>query len=313
MATLADVAALAGVSKATASRAFSRPDVVSAATARRVDEAAEKLGFVANRAARHLAGGRTGIIALTVPTLANSFFTPVIAGAQARADEADLQLTVVVHPLERADELASFARLAKQVDGLIVVAPRGSDDLVLAATATTPSLLVDREIAGVDGMRVETPEAFARMTEELVRAGHTRLVYVGGPAGSWQDRQREGRVREAAARAGARLDVVSPYESTFADGVRAAAAVREFAPDAVIPYATAIGLGVQYAFMAEGRPLPVVTSESDVVAVLGQDAPAIDVDGEQLGREAVGRLLARIADPSLVSEHRSLPVRVTYG
>lgn len=313
MATLADVAALAGVSKATASRVFSRPDVVTAATARRVNEAAAKLGFVANRAARQLAGGRTGVIALTVPTLANSFFTPVIAGAQARADAAAMQLTVVVHPLEHGDELAPFARLAKQVDGMIVVAPRGSDDLVEAATGARPTVLVDREIASLDSVRVETPEAFGVMTARLVDAGHRRLVYVGGPAGSWQDRMREKRVRSAAARAGAHLDVVSPYESTFAAGVRAADAVRACRPDAVIPYATDIGLGVQYAMMAAGDDLPVVTSESDVVAALGSSAPAIDVDGEELGREAVVRLLARIADPGLAVVHRTLAVRVAFG
>ena len=88
MSTLADVAALAGVSKATASRALSRPELVLPETAARVLAAAEQLGFVANRAARQLARGRSGLIALVVPTLENSYFTPVIAGAQALAGGA---------------------------------------------------------------------------------------------------------------------------------------------------------------------------------------------------------------------------------
>ncbi|WP_036320507.1 LacI family DNA-binding transcriptional regulator [Microbacterium indicum] len=311
MATLADVAALAGVSKATASRVFSRPDVVSQSTAERVHTAADKLGFVANRAARQLAGGRTGVIALTVPTLANSFFTPVIAGAQAAADEADLQLTVVVHPLEHVDELAKFARLAKQVDGAIVVAPRGIDDLVTSAIGRLPAVLVDREIDGVDSVRVDTPEAFGRLTDALIAAGHERLLYVGGPAGSWQDRLRESLVRAAADRAGVRVDVASPYESTFAAGIRASGEILRHRPTAVIPYATDIGLGIAHALLLAGEELPVITSETSIVDAVGSAAPAIDVDGEALGREAVEMLVARMADPGRAAAARVQEVQVT--
>jgi LacI family transcriptional regulator len=84
VATLADVAALARVSKATASRALSRPEMVSGATVARVLDAAAALGFIPNSAARHLARGSSGIVALVVPTLDNSFFTPIIGGAQRR-------------------------------------------------------------------------------------------------------------------------------------------------------------------------------------------------------------------------------------
>ncbi|GAA3670011.1 LacI family DNA-binding transcriptional regulator [Microbacterium marinilacus] len=313
MATIADVAALAGVSKATASRAFSRPEVVSPATARRVHEAAEKLGFVANSAARQLAGGRTGIVALVVPTLANSFFTPIIGGAQERAGAEGMQLTVVVHPLEHADELVAFERLSRQVDGYIVVAPRGSDDLVTAATRAKPAVLVDREIAGIASVAADTAHAFGELASRLAGDGHRRILYIGGPEGSWQDRQRSAAVRAAAERAGALVDVVGPYPSTFAAGVGAADDVRRLTPTALIPYATAIGLGVQYALLSAGEPLPVVSSENEIVDALGLvDTPAIDVDGVALGRTAVELLIGRLARPGSDPETLRLPVPVTW-
>ncbi|MFI5622096.1 LacI family DNA-binding transcriptional regulator [Nocardioides sp. NPDC051685] len=314
MATIADVAALAGVSKATASRAFSRPGVVSPATAQRVRDAAEKLGFVANAAARQLAGGRTGIVALVVPTLANSFFTPIIAGAQARADAEGLQLTVVVHPLAKIDELPGFARLSRQVDGYIVVAPRGTDDLVASATRSKPVVLIDREIDGIASVAADTATAFGELAERLAADGHRRLLHIGGPEGSWQDRQRTAAVRAASERAGVRIDVIGPYASTFAAGVRAAEEVRRLRPTAVIPYATAIGLGVQYALLASGDELPVVSSEHEIVAALGlEDTPAIDVDGEELGCVAAELLIARIADPALDPVQRRLPVPLEWA
>ncbi|WOF23427.1 LacI family DNA-binding transcriptional regulator [Microbacterium betulae] len=314
MATIADVATLAGVSKATASRAFSRPEMVSPATAQRVRDAAGKLGFVVNNTARLLAGGRTGVIALVVPTLDNSFFTPIIGGAQARADAAGFQLTVVVHPLERTGELAAFERLSRQVDGFIVVAPRGTDDLVVTAGGSKPSVLVDREIDGVTSVVADTASAFGSLAERFVRDGHERLVYVGGPEGSWQDAQRTAAVRAAAEALGARLGVVGPHPSTFAAGVAAAADVRRHDPTAVIPYATAIGLGIQYAYLADGAKPPVVSSERAIVEALGlRGVPAIDVDGQELGRLAAELVIARIADPATPPAQSRLVVPVDWG
>lgn len=310
MATLADVAALAGVSKATASRAFSRPDMVSPATARRVTEAARKLDFVANRAATQLAGGRTGLLALTVPSLENSYFTPVIAGAQREADNADLQLSVVVHPLRDSGELPAVARLQKQIDGMVVVAPVGSDELVQLASGSTPTVLVDREIDGFDSVRVGTPEAFATMVTALVSAGLRRIVYVGGPAGSWQDAQRVRAVESAVSAAGGHLEVVSSYEPTFAAGVTAAGEVRQATPDAVVPYATAVGLGIQHAYLMAGDRAPLVTSEREVAAALELEVPTIDLDGEELGRQAVKLLMSRMTAPSASHERHLLEATV---
>ncbi|GAA2178618.1 LacI family DNA-binding transcriptional regulator [Brooklawnia cerclae] len=313
MATIADVAALAGVSKATASRTFTRPELVSPATAQRVKDAAERLGFVANAAARLLAGGRTGIVALVVPTLDNSFFTPVIAGAQARTSEAGLQLTVVVHPLAASDELTAFGRLARQVDGFIVVAPAGTDELVVTATEGTPAVLVDREIDGMASVIADTASAFGGLARRLIEAGHRRIVYVGGPAGSWQDKQRASTVRAATESTGAELAVVGPYPATFAAGVWAAAEVRRFAPTAVIPYATAIGLGIQHAYLSAGQPAPLVSSEQVIVDALGlKDVPAIDVDGVALGRAAADLLVERIASPGTPPTRDRLPVPMVW-
>ena len=298
MTTIADVARLAGVSKATASRAFSRPELVTPGTAQRVHDAADKLGFVVNNAARLLAGGRSGILALAVPTLDNSYFSPIIAGAQARADASGYQLTVVVYPLETVAELPHLTRLGRQVDGLIVVAPRGTDDLIRSALGATPAVLVDREIVGVTSVVADTASAFGALVDHITRDGHRRIVYVGGPEGSWQDLQRTRAVREAAQRAGADLTIIGPYPSTFAAGAQAAKNVRAFAPTAVIPYATAIGLGVRFSYLMAGEQPPLVSSERSIVEALDEPgSPAIDVDGHELGRVAADMLITRIAAP----------------
>ncbi|MGN8026287.1 LacI family DNA-binding transcriptional regulator [Microbacterium sp. 22242] len=314
MATIADVARLAGVSKATASRTFTRPEVVTAETARRVHAAAEKLGFVVNNAARLLAGGRSGILALVVPTLDNSFFTPIIAGAQTRADAEGYQLTVVVHPLESASEIPAFERLRRQADGLVVLAPRGSDEFIRAALGDAPAVLVDREIEGIPSVIADSSSAFGALVAGLIAAGHRRIVYLGGPAGSWQDRQRTAAVRAAVAGTEAELTVLGPYDSTIAAGIEAAAAVRESIPTAVVPYATALGLGVQFAYFVAGEQPPLVSSERAIERALGRDdAPAIDADGQELGRIGTEMLIRRIAAPDAPAGRVHIDVALDLG
>ena len=315
MTTLADVAALAGVSKSTASRALSRADLVAPETVARVRSAAQQLGFIPNRAASHLARGRAGIVALVVPTLDNAFFTPIIAGAQARARASDLQLTVAVHRLDDADDLVEFERLARQVDGCILVAPRGPDDILRAVAASGPTVLVDREIEGMTSIVADTASAFADLAARLADAGHRRIAYLGGPDGSWQDGQRTAAIT-AAVGDRVELTTLGPFPATFAAGVAIADAVIDSGATAVVPYATSIGLGLVFALRARGVASPgeiVVSAERLVAEAIGaDDVPAIDVDGDELGREAMGALIPLLDAAASAPERRRLGVSVHW-
>ncbi|WP_258067435.1 MULTISPECIES: substrate-binding domain-containing protein [unclassified Rathayibacter] len=220
-----------------------------------------------------------------------------------------------MHPLEAVRELGAFDRLSRQVDGFIVVAPRGGDELLLAAGSHKPTVLVDREVDGLASVVADTAAAFGSLVARFAADGHERVLYLGGPEGSWQDRQRTAAVHEAAASGGAELTVLGPFPATFAAGVSAAAAVRESGATAVVPYATALGLGVQYALLASGG-LPerlVVSSERSIVDALGLvGVPAVDVDGEQLGRAAAELLIERLARRDAPPERRRLPVPVQW-
>src|SRR5699024_9008032 len=92
--TLKDVAQQAGVSVATASRAFPRPALVGARSLARVREAADTLGYAPNRTARALITGRAGVYGVIVPDLENPFFPAVLKGAQARAHQLGAQLLI---------------------------------------------------------------------------------------------------------------------------------------------------------------------------------------------------------------------------
>ena len=86
MATIYDVARNAGVSTATVSRVISNYNHVSDDTRARVLRAIEELQFVPNAMARGLKSNRSGLIALLVPEIVNSFFTTIAHGVEAVAN-----------------------------------------------------------------------------------------------------------------------------------------------------------------------------------------------------------------------------------
>ncbi|WP_430784616.1 LacI family DNA-binding transcriptional regulator [Actinoplanes sp. G11-F43] len=316
MATLADVAALAGYNKSTVSRALARPEMVAPETIARIRAAADELGYVLNRTASQLARGRTGLAAFVVPTLENAFFAPIIGGAQARAAESDLHLTVAVASLETAAGVAALERLAAQVDGLILAAPRGTDEHVTAIAAVKPTVLVDREADGLPSVVADTATAIGAVVQGLAVRGHRRIAYLGGPPGSWQDPGREAAAREAAGRSGAELTVHGPFPATFAAGVTAAHEVLESGATAVVPYATALTLGLMLTLRGRGVHVPddiVVSAETTVTDALGAPGiPAIDVDGDGLGRAAMDLLAAALLSPAETRRLR-LPVQVAWS
>ena len=93
-ATMAEVAALAGVTKMTVSRVLRHPEKVTPATRARVSEAMATMGYVPNRLAGSLTAGATGLVAAIVPTLRHSLFADTLEGLSDVLSEAGLDLIV---------------------------------------------------------------------------------------------------------------------------------------------------------------------------------------------------------------------------
>src|SRR5690606_12171071 len=123
MAGIADVAARAGVSKATASRALTGSGYVSDATRLRVRAAADELGYVPSTSAVSLATGRTQNIGVVMPYVNRWFFAEVLEGIQQELLERGMDLTLYdARPGTPGRERIFDDFLArKRFDGLIAV------------------------------------------------------------------------------------------------------------------------------------------------------------------------------------------------
>jgi LacI family transcriptional regulator len=188
--TLADVAARAGVSLKTASRALNAEYGVAAATSERVHEAAGQLGFRPNQIARALASRQTtAAVGLVIPSLSDSFMAAVAAAVEADLMPRDLQLISASH----VDDAARQRRLTRalverRVDALVIVsAPGDASYLQADIDHGLVVVAVDRPLEGIDVDTVTLDnQAGARLAvEELVAAGHRRIAAVGFDARLW--------------------------------------------------------------------------------------------------------------------------------
>jgi LacI family transcriptional regulator len=250
--TIRDVAAHAGVSVATASRALSGNRSVSAANLRVVTRSAEKLGYRPNRIAAALRRQVTDTIGLVVPQISNPFFPMLIEAVHTQLQSSPKQLLLcdsMQDPDAEAHRLQAL--LDHQVDG-ILISPCDSErsrDAVHAAAARVPLVQVDRQIPGErsDWVGVDDTAGMQLVVSHLREQGAHRVVFVGAlPSSASSAHLRLASFNEAVTRLG--LDAAAPLLGDFTSewGVSAGRSLLESGglPDAVVCASDTIALGL---------------------------------------------------------------------
>ena len=185
-ATMAEVAALAGVTKMTVSRVLRHPEKVQDETRRRVTAAMVKLGYVPNRLAGSLTAGTSGLVAAIVPTLRHSLFADTLEGLSDVLSGAGLDL-IVSSSAYRSDVEEAQIRsiLERRPDALVLTG--------LTHTPATHALLQAFRIPVVETWETgdepidlvvgySNRAAAHAMTSTLIEAGYRRIVFVNGPS-----------------------------------------------------------------------------------------------------------------------------------
>ena len=182
-ATLVDVAAAAGVSKMTASRALRGAADVSKAKALKVRQAARDIGYVGNPLAASLSGQRSDLIGVVVPSLANIVFADVLAGVADGIGDSGKQPVFGVTDYDEDKEYDVIRNmLSWNPVGLIVTGlDQPARTRALLAGADIPIV----QIMDVDGDPIDSCVGFSNhmagdsMANALVQAGCKRFAYVG--------------------------------------------------------------------------------------------------------------------------------------
>jgi len=184
-ATLSTVAAVAGVSTSTASRALSGHPAVLPATRARVAAAAAAMNYQPNRMASALRTRRSGLLGLVVNNLRTGTFHTIAESLQAWAAEQDHQVLVCTtggDPVREAQFLETAA--AHRFDGVVVAGSGGNAELINALVRDGRAVVtMNREVPGSLAPWVMADyESAGRLTaERLLALGHTRIAAVEGP------------------------------------------------------------------------------------------------------------------------------------
>ena len=281
--TLEEVAARAGVSRSTASRAINGGLRVSPEALASVERAVADLGYTPNRAARSLVTRRTDSIALVVPepderVLTDPFFAGVLSGVSASLADSDIQVVLVIARPGQAQRTARYLRNG-HVDGAIVVSHHRDDELDrMLAGVHLPSVFVGRPLAanGEADLRLQyvdadNVEGGRLATQRLIGLGRRHIATIAGPQDMSAGVDRLVGWRAAMRTAGLADDAVVHGDFTIAGGTTAARRLLAEHPDVdgIFVASDLMASGVLTVLAERGRAVP------DDVAVVGYDNSAI--------------------------------------
>lgn len=182
-ATVKDVAAAAGVSQATASRALSGNPRVSPDLARRVLLASRQLGYTANVMARALRTQQTGTIGVVLPAITNPYFISAVEALERVLADSERSLVLCDaqnSPTVEAERIELLVN--RMVDGLVVIPVSGASAPALrAAAARGPVVQFDRFVddTGTDFVGADNVDGVRQAVAHLRREGAVSIAYVG--------------------------------------------------------------------------------------------------------------------------------------
>lgn len=296
--TISDVAAHAGVSKATVSRVLNRKATVDMIISDRVIASVEELGYRPSALARGLSLGRTNTVGVVVPDLENPMFQEILRGVT-RAAAADGYRVLVTDTEEDAGDEAAAAREARRrCDAIVLCSPRLPEaELRALLDELHPVVLVNRELdaSPVPSVSIDYASGMETVLAELHGLGHRRVLYLAGPAASQGDRlRRVGIARARGTHDGLEVDVVT-VGSALADGAASVEAVRQSAATAVVAFNDLVALGLVSVLRRVGIAVPEDLSVVgfDDIPFAAFSVPAlstVSVPRRELGAEAWTRL-----------------------
>jgi LacI family transcriptional regulator len=297
--TIKEVAARAGVSVATVSRALNGIGPVKQATLDRVKEAARTLRFVPHSGARSLSTRTTHTVGLVLPDLHGEFFSEVIRGADLAARRRGYHLIVSGSHNNPDDLTAVLHAMRGRVDGLILMSPElAVDGIVSEVPAAMPVVTVNVEAKRFGSVTIDNYGGSRAMMRHLTALAHDRVAFIAGPAENADAAERLRGYREGCS---THLEI----EGDFSEASGYAAALKIVAldprPTAIFAANDAMAVGALFALREKHIRVP-----EDIALVGFDDIPiaryvtprltTVTVAIAELGRRAFELLLETIGN-----------------
>ncbi|MEY9859283.1 DNA-binding LacI/PurR family transcriptional regulator [Catenulispora sp. GAS73] len=328
--TIREVARQAEVSIATVSRALNSPHLVAEHTRNRVVDTALRLGYPSRRprsagagaGVRAPAAGRIGFVGAVLPDLANPFYPAVLYGIRSESVPAGQHVLSLDAAEDPAAEADLIRMIAGQVDSLVLLSSRLSDDRLRALSIPGRTVLFNRLTPGLPGVVVDYLDGMRRVMAHLVSLGHRRIGYAGGPRASFADAERRRGLAVSGHAAGLRVVDLGPYPPYFSSGARIADRALREGVTAVIAFNDLMALGtlVRLRELRIDVPGRISVAGFDGIPLAAAGTPRLTTVVPPLGRAGrTAMALLRAATDTSASAAKAaprwcvLPVRLMVG
>ncbi len=312
--TLLDIAADAGVSRATVSLVIRNVPSVADSTRKRVQRSIKRLGYIYHRGAASLRMRQSHAIGLIVSDITNPFFAEVIVAIEERLATARLVTLLGNTSEDRAKEERLLKTMQEfPADGILICPAigRGASAQAVTLAGQLPTVAFARRAAGFDYAGVDNTQGSLLAVEHLFKLGNRRIAFIGGDPDISTGRERMEGYQRALARFGLQFDpcLVLPAPPTRRGGYDNVQRLLEIEnrPTAALCFNDVVALGViealQHAGVRAGKEFGVVGFNN--VPDAAQSLPGlttVDTSPRELGETAAELLLKRI-------EQRDSPIR----
>jgi len=313
--TLIDVAKVAGVSPITVSRALNQPGMVRGTTLAKVQAAVLETGYVKNMQAGALASNRSKLVALLLPTIANSIFAETVQAATDRLTQAGYQLLLGLSGYEAwREEILIETIMSRRPDGIILTGTLHTDNTrKRLQNARIPVVETwDMTSSPIDMLVGFSHEEVGHaVAVHLLEKGYRRfaILTVDDPRGA---RRNQGLMAALAKHGIACLaSEVQPAPATLQLGREGAARLLDAGarPDVIVCSSDTLAHGVLTEATSRGLNVP------DDIAVMGfgdmnfaahtfPSLSTVRVDGASIGSLAAQALLDRIENGPITDAAR---------
>lgn len=316
MATMKDVARLAGVSTSTVSHVINSDRFVSDAIRQKVEDAVKTLNYAPSALARSLKLNQTHTIGMLITASSNPFYSELVRGVERSCFERGYSLVLCntegdEHRMNRNLETL----LQKRVDGLLLLCTETHQPSpeIINRYPTIPTVMMDwAPFEGQSDVIQDNSLLGGEMaTQHLIDNGYTRIACIAGPQDKTPARLRLEGYRKAMAQAG--LEILPGYEIIgdfeFQGGFSAMGELLalEERPDAVFMGNDAMAVGAYHALYQAGLSVPqdmAIIGYDDIELARYMTPPltTIHQPKDELGELAVDVLIHRMAQPDLAQQ-----------
>jgi LacI family transcriptional regulator, galactose operon repressor len=322
--TIREIAELAGVSIATVSRVVNGRGDVSPETRELVQRIVRERGYMANRSARALSRGKTGLIGGTVPMVHYPYFSHLVAGVAEALYEQDMRLVLCPTLHEHAREVSLLERLMHgTTDGAVIILPEESSEELeqlvnhgYRFVVIDPTVPVNERVPAVSA--AHTAGANQAM-KHLLSLGHRRIGAITGPRGVKATDDRRRGYFAALAEAGIARDPELEIESNFElrGGVDAAQRLLDLAdpPTAIFCFNDNMAIGAMRVARERGIRVPEDLSiigfdDLDEAGIVNPALTTIRQPLAEMGRMAISLLMRLLEDQPIETLHIELATRL---